>query len=227
MGAPEGPPQSGEASKYLLPGIFRRWMDSFLATHVLIPAQWKALMAVRDCRTQALGGHIILCEECGKETKMYNSCGDRHCPTCQISAQYAWIQARLDKVLPTHHFHVLFTLPGVLRRIALRNPARVYDLIMRSAAEVLLMLGRQRLGAQLGLTTVLHTWSREMAFHPHVHCAVTGGGLDVASERWVATGKRYLFPVPVMRKLFRGKVRAGLDALFTSGQQDLGGPARI
>lgn len=206
-----------------LPGIFRRWVDDFIAGHMLVPEQRKALRAARDCRTPALGGHLLHCEACGEETTMFNSCSNRNCPICQARAQHAWISSRLDRVLPTHHFHVVFTLPADLRPLALRNQVRVYDLMMRSAAEVLCDLAQDRLEAQPGITEVLHTWTREMAFHPHVHCVVTGGGLRVSTGAWKPTSRRFLFPVAVMRRLFRGKVRAGLIALYESGALDLGG----
>lgn len=181
------------------------------------------LAAVSSCRTAALGGHLDVCTHCGAIRPVYNSCRDRHCPCCQAWAQDDWIEARNERVLPCGHFHAVFTLPSELRPIALRNPRLVYDLLFAAASETLLALGRHKLGARIGATLVLHTWTREMLYHPHVHCIVTGGGLSLDGPRWVASQPRFLFPVGAMRKLFRAIVRRGLRRAFDRGELDLGG----
>jgi hypothetical protein len=128
----------------------------------------------------------------------------------------------MQRVLGTHHFHVVFTLPAELRSLALRNRSLVFELLMKAAADSLLELGRDPkwLGApaQLGITTVLHTWTRELAFHPHVHCIVTGGGLALDGSRWVAARGEFLFPVRVLGALFRGKVLDGLARARRDGR---------
>jgi hypothetical protein len=144
------------------------------------------------------------------ERPAYNSCRDRHCPGCQSYAQKAWLDGRIERVLPVPHFHVVFTLPSELRGLAASNRRVVYDVLFRAASETLQTLGAQRLGATLGVTAVLHTWTRTLAFHPHLHCIVTGGGLALSGDRWVAARQDYLFPVAVLRALFRGKVLAFL-----------------
>lgn len=194
--------------------IFRAHGAAFDAAHVLTPDQGKVLRALAACRTAALGGHLEVCDRCGFERPAYNSCRNRHCPGCQAAAQREWLEQRLVRVLPTHHFHVVFTLPLELRELALRNGAVVYDVLVRAAAEVLGTLADDRLHAQLGITVVLHTWTRQMLFHPHVHCVVTGGGLTRDGATWVATPPNFLFPVAVMRKLFRGVVRRWLRKAF-------------
>jgi hypothetical protein len=123
-----------------------------------------------------------------------------------------------------HHFHVVFTLPAELRPLALRNREPIFDLLFEAASQTLLTLGAdpERLGALLGLSAVLHTWTRDLGFHPHLHTIVTAGGLD--GERWIAIpNHRYLFPAEVMGQLFRGKFLAGLERLHRKGQLDLGG----
>ena len=119
------------------------------------------------------------------ERPAYNSCRNRHCPKCQSLRQAQWIDQRLTRLLPTHYFHVVFTLPAMLRPLAHRNRRRIFTLLFQAAAQTLLTLGHDpaRLGAQLGITSVLHTWTRELQFHPHVHCIVTGGGLSVDRQR--------------------------------------------
>jgi hypothetical protein len=123
-----------------------------------------------------------------------------------------WIDKRLQRLLPVHYFHVVFTLPSELRTVAQRYREAVFDMLFASAADVLRMLAHdpKRLGADLGATIVLHTWTRELLFHPHVHAIVTGGGLSADGSRWVRARRRYLFPVRVMGALLRGKM---LDAL--------------
>jgi hypothetical protein len=203
--------------------IFRRHGAAFRAAHVLTPQQSRVLSALSVCRTEALGGHLEVCDDCGFTRPVYNSCRDRHCPGCQATAQHAWVQGRLRRVLNTHHFHVVFTLPAELRDLALRNGVVVYNALHRAAAWTLDTLARQRLGAQLGVTAVLHTWTREMLFHPHIHCVVTGGGLSPDGTRWVATSPRYLFPVAVLRKLWSRRVRDLLQEAYDQGALDLGG----
>jgi hypothetical protein len=203
--------------------IFRRHGEGFGADHVLTPGQHKVLRALIACRTAALGGHLEFCDACGFQRPAYNSCRNRHCPGCQAAASHEWLEQRLVRVLPTHHFHVVFTLPEELRPLALRNGAVVYDILLRAAAEALDVLGRQRLGARLGVTSVLHTWTRAMLFHPHVHCVVTGGGLALDGSKWVPTPRGFLLPVAVLRKLFRGIVRRQLRVAYDAGKLDLGG----
>lgn len=131
----------------------------------------------------------------------------------------------MQRVLPTHYFHVVFTLPAELRPIAHRNRDLVFDLLFAAAAHTLLDLGRDpaRLGAQLGITAVLHTWKRDLGFHPHVHCIVTGGGLAPAQDRWRPARKRYLFSVKVIKRLFRGKILDGLRRAHRDGRLALDG----
>jgi len=162
---------------------------------------------IEACRTASLGGHVDVCPKCDFSRPSYNSCRNRHCPKCQSLQQARWIEARVERLLPTHYFHSVFTLPAGLRSIAMRNPKLVFELLFSAASSTLLDLGRDeaRLGAQLGITAVLHTWTRKLTFHPHLHCIVTGGGLAEEQDRWISANRRYLFPVKVMAKLFRGK----------------------
>ena len=194
--------------------IFRARGDAFRRSHVLKAHQVKAMRAVERCRTEALGGHLDECASCGHFAISYNSCRDRHCPKCQSLAQAKWIEARLERILPTHYFHVVFTLPSALRPLARRAPEPLYNLLFATASATLLELGRDpaRLGAQLGFTAVLHTWTRRLELHPHLHCVVTGGGLSPEGDRWIdVKGKdRFLFPVRVLSALFRGKFLDGL-----------------
>lgn len=183
------------------------------------------MACIEACRTEALGGHVDVCPDCGHETRpSYNSCRNRHCPKCQALDQARWLEARKERILPVGYFHVVFTLPSEIKPLALRNRRLVYDLLFSAASQTLLELGRdpKRLGALLGITAVLHTWTRDLRFHPHLHCVVTGGGLSLDGERWVDSGGRYLFPVKVISALFRGKFIALLKKAHRRGSLDLG-----
>jgi hypothetical protein len=127
------------------------------------------------------------------------------------------------RILPSHYFHVVFTLPAELRDLVHRNRKLLFDLLFKAASETLLQLGKQRLGAMLGITAMLHTWTRQMSFHPHVHCVVSGGGLASDGSSWIESSKDYLFPHLVLSRLFRGKFLAGLAQLYEQGALDVGG----
>jgi len=198
--------------------ILRGHGEAYLRDHAVTPAQAKALRAATACRTAALGGHLDACGDCGWSKPSYNSCRDRHCPTCQSSQAAAWLARRVERVLPTHYFHVVFTLPAPLRAVALANPGLVYDLLFDAASATLMELGRTRLGARLGVTAVLHTWTRDMQLHPHLHCVVTGGGMRLDDEGWVSCNDAFLFPVKVMGALFRGKFMDGLSGAHRTGE---------
>ena len=178
------------------------------------------MRAIEDCRTAALGGHLDVCDHCGFERPSYNSCRNRHCPKCQSLEQAKWIEARMERLVPVHYFHVVFTVPSSLRPVFRRNQTAMYDLLFASASKTLLKLGDdpKRLGAQLGVTCVLHTWTRELTYHPHVHCIVTGGGLSPDGTKWVEARRKYLFPVKVMGALYRGIFLDGLRKLHDAGQ---------
>ena len=183
------------------------------------------MACIEVCRTEVLGGHVDLCPDCGHETTpSYNSCRNRHCPKCQALDQARWIEARKKRILPVPYFHVVFTLPGELKPLALYNRRLIYGLLFTAAAKTLLELGRDpnRLGALLGITAVLHTWTRDLRFHSHLHCVVTGGGLALDGERWVHSGDTFLFPVKVISALFRGKFIALLKRAHRRGDLDLG-----
>jgi hypothetical protein len=208
--------------------VVRLCGEAFSRANRLSPEQRRLLRDLGRCRTAALGGHLETCTACGASRPAYNSCRNRHCPKCQAVRQAQWVDGRERRILPTHHFHVVFTLPAPLRPIALQNRRRVFDMLFACAAEALLDLGRDpdRLGAQLAITAVLHTWKRDLGWHPHVHCIVSGGGLDIGGEKWTASSKRFLFPVLVLGELFRGKMIAAIGAALDRGDIDLGDTVR-
>ena len=208
--------------------IIRAHGEAFQRAHALTPEQHAVLRDIARCRTAELGGHADVCTACGHTEVAYNSCRNRHCPKCQSLAQALWVEERMARMLPTHGFHVVFTLPRELRGLALANRELVFSALFACAAEALLELGRDPkwLGADLGITSVLHTWRRDLRFHPHVHCIVTGGGLSLDGSRWIAARPDFLFPVRVLGALFRGKMLAALRRAHDRGRLRLDGPAR-
>ena len=202
--------------------VIRSCRDAFLDQYGagLTPVQRRALDDLTACRTAALGGHILECLDCGHQEISYNSCGNRHCPKCQGTAAARWLETQAADLLDTPYFHVVFTLPSALGPMALHNPREVYGLLMRAAAETLLEVAANpiHLGAEVGVLAVLHTWGQNLALHPHVHCVVTGGGLALDESRWIAGRDDYFLPVPILRRVFRGKFLAGLRAAFKRGK---------
>ena len=194
--------------------------------HALSEAQRKVLRAIATCRTEILGGRLEVCADCDYQRPVFHSCRNRHCPACQALAQARWMERRLSRLLPTDYFHVVFTVPDtLLNDIALRNRELFFDSLFIAGSQTLLALGNdpKRLGAQLGVTAVLHTWTRDLRFHPHLHCIVTGGGLTDDGALWKSTPQDYLFPVRVLSSLFRGKLLALLEEARRDGRLKLDG----
>ncbi len=180
--------------------------------------QWKILRALLACRTPALGGHRYLCQQCGRTHFVPHSCRNRHCPLCQGQAAHRWLEQQEAALLPVPYFHVVFTLPHELNSLIQQNQRALYNLLFRGATDTLLSFGRERFGAQLGITAVLHTWSQTLLDHYHLHCIVTGGGLSDDGTRWVGSAGRYLFAVRALSAVFRGKFCSGLQQLQGRGQ---------
>ena len=198
--------------------VFRAHGEAYRRAHSMTGDEVKVMRAIETCRTAVLGGHVDFCLDCGTLTPSYNSCRNRHCPKCQGLEQAEWIDARKARTLPVHHFHVVFTLPAELRSVAKANEEVVYSILFREAARTLLDLGEDRFGAILGVTEVLHTWTRALTYHPHVHCIVTGGGLSMDGKRWISTSRKYLLPFKVLSRLFRRKFLAALKQAHSAGE---------
>jgi hypothetical protein len=194
--------------------IVRRHRKALEAKHVLSLGQRRLLGSIAVCRTPALGGRLHLCPSCGSEHPVYHSCRKRGCPNCQALAQEKWIAARTERILPVRHFHVVFTLPSELRRLARGHPADLYNAFFRIVGEILGELGRTWYGADLGWTLVLHTWKRDLGHHPHIHALVTAGGLSPNGSSFRHVPGKYLFPGEVMGRLLRGKMLDALRGLF-------------
>jgi hypothetical protein len=193
-------------------------------------AQRRVMTAIEICRTQALGGHVERCDDCAHTRVAYNSCRNRHCPKCQWSAAERWMETRKAELLPVPYFHVVFTLPATIAALAFQNKAKVYGLLFQTAAETLTTIAAdpKHLGAEIGVTAVLHTWGQNLDHHPHVHCIVPGGGLSPDRARWVGCRPGFFLPVRVLSRLFRRLFLEGLVAAFDAGElQFFGELARL
>jgi len=192
------------------------WQNTSFTVH-----QKRMLQAIADCRTPALGAHKIACTDCGNIQIAYNSCRNRNCPKCQSRDREKWIRARESELLPVTYFHVVFTLPQALNPLCRSDPKLLYNCLFRSAWYTIQKLGKDQrwLGAQMGMTAVLHTWGSNLSLHPHVHCIVPGGGItENGCWKNSQSDGRYLFNRAVMGLVFRAKFVKELRKLLKSNQ---------
>jgi hypothetical protein len=189
------------------------------AGHVSL-SQLKVMSAIEACRTEAFGGHVAGCVKCGHHHIAYNSCKNRHCPKCQGPAARDWMAARAQDLLPVEYFHVVFTLPAEIARIAYWNKKAVYGLLFKASAQTVMTIAAdpKRMGARVGMTSVLHTWGSALTHHPHIHMIVPGGGLSPDATRWVACRPGFFLHVRVLSRLFRRLFLEGLMDLHRHGQ---------
>jgi hypothetical protein len=196
--------------------LVHQYYDAFMARFgkTLLPDQSKALDAILRCRTPAAGELYVQCPDCHHGQWRPLSCGNRHCPRCQNHLTSLWIDKQREKLLPVPYFMATFTLPYQLRSLAYGHQKEVYSLMFRCAAEVLRSFARnaKSLGAEIGMTMVLHTHSRRLEFHPHIHVLIPGGSLDQQARAWKKLPERYLFNGVALAKAFRGKFLAKANA---------------
>jgi uncharacterized protein (DUF983 family) len=193
--------------------IFRRHGAAYRRAQQLLPSQLRAMQDIEACRTAYFGGHLKQCDHCGGQVYAYHSCRNRHCPKCHADQTERWLAQQQTRLLPGSYFLVTFTLPRELRPLAFANQKKVYGLLMRSAAAALqkLALDPRYVGGRLGVLAVLHTWTRAMLYHPHVHLLVTAGGLSLDGKKWLpAKHSTYLVPVEALSVIFRAKFCAAL-----------------
>ncbi len=177
----------------------------------MLPSHRRAMQDIETCRTASLGGQLYYCAQCREQRYSYHSCKNRHCPKCQNQQANEWLKQQKELLLPTHHFLVTFTLPAELRPLARSHQKTIYNLLFRASSAALLQLAQDPrfVGARLGMVGVLHTWTRQLLYHPHVHYIVTGGGLT-ADGRWRSSRKDFLVPVKALSPIFRAKFRDAL-----------------
>jgi hypothetical protein len=202
-----------------LADIFRRYGEAYRRGHKLPLQQRRVMRAVEICRTSALGGHAEKCGQCDYTRISYNSCRNRHCPKCQNTERAKWLESRQGELLPVEYFHVVFTVPEAVARLAFYNQEIVYGILFRAASEALLTIARdpKHLGAQIGFFGILHTWGQNLLHHPHIHFVIPGGGIG-PDLQWVSCRTGFFLPVRVLSRLFRRLFLGALREAFQKQQ---------
>jgi len=183
--------------------------------------QRQVASSIMSCRTATLGGHVRECDRgCGFREISYNSCRDRHCPKCQGLERVRWQEARAEDLLPVPYFHLVFTIPSALHDIFIVHPRVAHGLLFSAVAETLkeVAANPKNLGAEIGMTAVLHTWTQTLLYHPHIHCIVPGGGVDPTGHRWISAKENFFLAVRILSTVFRAKLLAGLRSAVACGQ---------
>ncbi|HWU41019.1 MAG TPA: transposase, partial [Candidatus Acidoferrum sp.] len=195
--------------------IFRLHGESFRAHHALTPWQLKAMADIEHCRTAYLGGHWERCDRCGHEHYSDHSCRNRHCPKCHGEQTAAWLEKQQARLLPVAYYLLTFTWPASLRSLAQSHPRPIYHLLIRAAVASLQKLARdpQWVGGTLPILAVLHTWTRALLFHPHVHLLVPAGGIGPEGTWVPAHHPHFLVPGYAVSEIFRAKIKTGLNKL--------------
>jgi len=188
-----------------LADIFRQYGSEYRLKYAdrLLPSHRQAMLAIERCRTESLGGQVFACPSCGETRYSYHSCRNRHCPKCQHERTEEWLDLQRDLLLPVPYFMLTFTLPEELRNLTRQNQKLFYHVLFQASAEATQQLAQdpRYVGGQIGMVGVLHTWTRNLAYHPHVHYLVPGGGLNGSS--WLPSRPDFFLPVKALSKLFR------------------------
>ncbi|HZT88909.1 MAG TPA: IS91 family transposase [Stellaceae bacterium] len=191
--------------------VFRRFAGRYLEAHgaAMLPSHRRAIADLLACRTEALGGQLWGCDDCGIQLHVFHSCRNRACPKCHSEQTRAWLEQRRAEMLPVPYFHVTVTVPEELRSILRRHQVDGYGTLMKTTAGAIIDLARDPrwVGGTVGVLAVLHTWTQRLVFHPHVHCLVTGGGLSDDGMTWHPAGKAFLFPKSALATLVRARFR--------------------
>lgn len=209
--------------KFEVGQIIRDWGQQFFSKYPVVSQVKKSFGAMAACRTKALGGHVEECPECGERHISYNSCRDRHCPKCQNKEREIWLEKRKEEIIPgATYFHMVFTIPDCLHPIAMSHQEMFYSCMFRCAWNTLKAFFNN-VGLQGGMTCILHTWGSNLFYHPHIHCIVTGGGVDKKGVWHHLKGcggyrKGFLFPVRAISRKFRGN----FISMLTSELKDAG-----
>lgn len=192
--------------------------DVFMTKYAgkVLPSQMKAIHAIRRCRTPDSGELHVHCAECDQAEWRPLSCGHRSCPKCQNHETSQWLDRQRSKLLPVQYFMATFTLPYELRSLAWNFQTRIYSIMLACATSTLKDFGLnpKHLGADMGMTAVLHTNTRRLDYHPHVHIIVPGGGIDKRRRQWRKVKGKYLFNEFALAKVFRARF---LDATNKAG----------
>jgi len=197
-----------------LADVFRRYGPAYRQKYAgRIPGNHLlAMRAVEQCRPPALGGQLYYCPTCDELQYSYHSCRNRHCPKCQNENAQAWLEKQQDLLLPVPYFLLTFTLPAGFNEVARSHQCLLYDLLFKTSAAAIQQLAQEPrwIGGQIGMVGVLHTWGRNLAYHPHLHYLVPAGGWNEAEQRWLPARPNFLLPVRALSRVFRGKLQRAL-----------------
>jgi hypothetical protein len=195
--------------------VFRRFAADYVSAHgaSMLPSHRRAIDDILDCRTAALGGQVWRCETCNTEVFSFHSCGNRSCPKCHTAQTQEWLEHRQAEMLPVPYFHITVTVPAELREVLRANQRDGYAALMQASAAAIIELARdpRYVGGTVAVLAVLHTWTQQLNFHPHVHCLVSGGGISEDVKMWHPARQKFLVPIKALVKLVRGKFRALLQ----------------
>jgi hypothetical protein len=208
--------------------VFRSHWQEYRRDHPVAAHPARVVRHLLECRTAALGGHMYRCEDCGQEVPLYNSCRDRHCPTCQTLRKQEWLEARRAEVLPVPYFHVVFTVPHAINPLIGANRRRLLAELFAAVNWVLQHFAHDpqwKLQGQLGFVAVLHTWTQKLLQHYHLHCLVPGGAWNAAAGTWRSAHRNYLFGKEALGKAFQARFVRRLQALRRTGKLDYAGEA--
>lgn len=208
-------------SHLTLADVFRSGFNEYVHNSKAIPIEhYKIADAIMNCRTSALGGHLYQCEKCGHQVPVFNSCRNRHCPQCQAIARAKWVEQRNNELLPVPYYHIVFTVPEQLKPFALRNKSTFYNLLFKAVSGTLtdLAANPSYLGGTIGLITILHTWTQTLIDHPHIHCVMPAGALSEDGVEWKNSQRGFLFPIKVVKKVYRGKFMSFFKNAVTNGE---------
>ena len=199
--------------------IFCKYGKAYIESHPMPLEHYKIMNAIVVCRTAALGGHVEVCDSCGKTQNSYNSCRNRHCPKCQALTKARWLEARQAELLCVPYFHNVFTLPHELNLVILCNKKIMLDILFRAVSATLKEFAenpksRYKEGGKIGFTSILHTWDQKLRDHFHLHCVIPAGYLSHDGERWIHSKKKFLFPVKALSRVFRGKFIEQMELSF-------------
>jgi hypothetical protein len=188
-----------------LADIFRQYGAAYRQKYAdrILPSHRQAMLAIEHCRTESLGGQVYSCPSCGETRYSYHSCRNRHCPKCQHERTEEWLDLQRDLLLPVPYFMLTFTLPEELRGLTRQNQKLFYHILFQASAEATQKLAQDPhyVGGMIGMIGILHTWTRNLFYHPHVHYLVPGGGLN--GNNWLPSRPDFFLPVKALSKLFR------------------------
>ena len=218
-------------SKFEIAHVIQQFLPTLLQSNSLSGHQKSTLKLIQHCKTAALGGHLEQCNQCAYTRIHYNSCGNRNCPSCQAVNKEKWVFERKFDLLPVKYFHCVFTIPSELHPLFRYNKKLLYDTMMRCVKDTLLAFGydhKHGISGKIGAILLLHTWTQQMTFHPHVHCIIPAGGLQ-SNGHWKQAKSKgdFLFPAQAMAALFKGKLLAAIHQLFLNKQLHMNAQMKV